>query len=199
MTTVPTGRHRRPATESRSDADLVRACLDGDEEAWAALIERYKRLLYSVLLRYGTSPEDAADLFQAVCVELYTELPRLRKVDSLRSWLITVATHQAFHWKKRHRRRLEREGTELDEQTAEAATPPAPDGLEELERAHLLQEGMARLTPRCRELVRLLFFRDPPLPYDALARELGLATGSIGFIRGRCLQKLGRELTALGF
>ena len=47
-----------------SDERLVRACLDGDDDAWAALIDKYKRLIYSVPIKYGASPEDAADIFQ---------------------------------------------------------------------------------------------------------------------------------------
>ena len=48
-------------------------------------------------------------------------------------------------------------------------------------------------------MVRLLFYEQPPLPYNEVARRLGLATGSIGFIRGRCLQKLRAQLKAAGF
>ena len=45
-----------------------------------------------------------------------------------------------------------------------------------------------------------LFFSEPPLPYAEVAkRRLGLATGSIGFIRGRCLKKLQRALQDSGF
>ena len=93
------------------DARLVQACRDGDEDAWAALIQRYRRLIYSIPVRYGAQPADAADIFQAVCLELYAELPKLRKVESLRSWLISVTTHQAFHWKQRVRGAARARGT----------------------------------------------------------------------------------------
>jgi hypothetical protein len=45
----------------------------------------------------------------------------------------------------------------------------------------------------------MLFYEDPPVAYRDLARGLGLATGSIGFIRGRCLVRLQRALERLGF
>jgi hypothetical protein len=44
-----------------------------------------------------------------------------------------------------------------------------------------------------------LFFEQPPLPYTEVARRLGLATGSIGFIRGRCLDRLRKLLVESGF
>ena len=42
-------------------------------------------------------------------------------------------------------------------------------------------------------------YEEPPVPYRDLARRLGLATGSIGFIRGRCLKNLQRALEKAGF
>jgi hypothetical protein len=48
-------------------------------------------------------------------------------------------------------------------------------------------------------MIRLLFYEDPPVPYRDLAQRLGLATGSIGFIRGRCLKSLERALEKAGF
>jgi hypothetical protein len=48
-------------------------------------------------------------------------------------------------------------------------------------------------------MIRLLFYHQPPIPYQDVARRLGLATGSIGFIRGRCLERLARSLEKAGF
>jgi DNA-directed RNA polymerase specialized sigma24 family protein len=45
----------------------------------------------------------------------------------------------------------------------------------------------------------MLFFEDPPRPYDEVAKELQLATGSIGFTRSRCLKKLKQLLQEKGF
>ena len=180
-----------------TDARLIRYCLNGDERAWSALIEKYKNLIYSIPIRYGASPEDAADIFQSVCVELLSELPRLRKRASFRSWLITVTAHQAFQWKRKTRRRAEDELTPADE--ARLETDPSPDLVEQLQREQVMREAIAELPPRCREMITLLFFREPQLPYRDVARQLGLAVGSIGFIRGRCLKRLQRMLEDRGF
>jgi len=68
-----------------------------------------------------------------------------------------------------------------------------------VEREQSVREAIAALPDRCRELVQLLFYQQPPMPYDEVARKLGLATGSIGFIRGRCLKKLRANLKESGF
>jgi RNA polymerase sigma factor (sigma-70 family) len=180
-----------------SDARLVRACLDGNEQAWAALIAKYKNLVYSIPLRYGAPPQDAADIFQAVCLELFSELPQLRRAEALRSWLIKVTAHQSYHWKRKQRQRAEDVISDTDEEELPAEMPP--DVIVEIERAQMLREAVAALPPRCQEIIRLLFYEAEPLSYRDLAARLGLATGSIGFIRGRCLQRLERALRDAGF
>jgi DNA-directed RNA polymerase specialized sigma24 family protein len=63
----------------------------------------------------------------------------------------------------------------------------------------LLREAVTAMPPRCRDVIQMLFFETPARPYREVAAALGLAGGSIGFIRGRCLTRLRRELLRLGF
>src|SRR5258708_38425842 len=56
-----------------TDARLVSQCLKGNEDAWSALLEKYKRLIYSIPIKYGLSVDQATDVFQEVCVELLSE------------------------------------------------------------------------------------------------------------------------------
>ncbi len=181
---------------SWTDEQLVQACLSGNETAWEALIHKYKRLIYAIPYRYGAKAEDAGDIFQLVCLELYSELPRLRKVESLKSWLITVCGRQSMKWR---RKQLRHEGEEVAiDREEDRNSLGGPEWLATVERAQQVSEAMDRLSEQCRTLVRRLFFEEPPLPYEALARELGLATGSIGFTRGRCLDHLRKRLQDLG-
>lgn len=179
------------------DDQLVQGCLAGDQAAWEALIRKYQRLIYSIPYRYGATPDHAADIFQAVCMELYAELPKLRKTGSLRSWLMTVTARQSLKWKRGQARF---DPGELD--LAAEADPLAlagPEWVKQTERAQLVSEAVARINDRCRTLIERLFFDDPPRPYEEVARELGLATGSMGFTRGRCLEKLRQALEELGY
>ena len=182
-----------------SDERLVRACLNGDDDAWAALIDKYRRLIYSIPVRYGASPEDAADIFQLVCLGLFAHLGELRKAGALPGWSATVTAHQSFHWKRRHRRRADREVTDVDVEGLDIQASPAVEVTDAAARELMLRDASVQLSPRCRELIRLLFYTDPPLPYKEVARQLGLAVGTIGFIRGRCLERLAKTLRKAGF
>jgi RNA polymerase sigma factor (sigma-70 family) len=176
------------------DAALVARCLEGDETAWAALIDKYKRLIYAIPFRYGATGDDADDIFQQVCIELYHELEKLRDAGALRPWLITVTARRSLRWKTR---RLNRGEVNLEE-APETSACESQVSLESLERGQMVIEALGRVPPRCRTMIERLFFEDPPRPYGELARELGLARGSIGFIRGRCLDKLRKVLEEMG-
>jgi RNA polymerase sigma factor (sigma-70 family) len=193
--TRPDRKFRGPDATWKDDR-LVRACLNGDDRAWSALIQKYKNLIFSIPLKYGAGQEDAADIFQSVCMEVFTELPRLRDPGAFRSWLITVTAHQAFRWKRKTLRRGE-EALSSEEDTL--ATNPSPDLVEQVEQEQVLREAVRGLSPRCQELIRLLFYVQPQMSYRDVAQTLGVATGSIGFIRGRCLTRLLKALQQAGF
>ena len=185
-------------TSEWTNTRLVAQCLAGDERAWSALLERYKNLIYSIPLRYGTPHQDAADIFQAVCLDLFNELPKLRDAEALQGWLIRVTTHKCYHWKMRQNSR--ENGLDEDEFNPIPSTDViAHDLLAGVEREQQVRDAINQLPPRCREMIELLFFEHPPLPYNEVAQRLKLATGSIGFIRGRCLKRMKKLLEQRGF
>jgi RNA polymerase sigma factor (sigma-70 family) len=175
----------------------VRGCLLGSEEAWAALVDKYKNLIFSIPIKYGFSADDAKDIFQAVCLELLSELPKLRKPKALPKWIIQITAHKCFHWKRQQRRV---EPSEPEHEQLEQSEPPRAEAiLREAEEEQGLRRVISELPPRCRELVRMLFFEEPPRPYQEVAATLRIAPGSIGFIRQRCLERLRKRLSDVGF
>jgi RNA polymerase sigma factor (sigma-70 family) len=187
----------RKASAGRDDTRLVKQCLAGSEEAWCLLIEKYKALIYSIPVKYGLPPHEAAEVFQATCVELLTRLPDLREPRALPKWLMQVAHHQCYRWKQQQHRMVSRDE---DSNLPEPATPAIAENIvQQTQEEQLLREAMASLTPQCRRLVELLFMETPPRPYVEVAAELGLALGSIGFTRQKCMERLRRNLDELGF
>lgn len=175
----------------------MKECLSGSEEAWTLLVEKYKALIYSVPVKFGLPQQEAAEVFQATCVELLQRLPELRKPQALPKWLTLVAHHQCYRWKLQQQRLVSRDA-EPDLPVPE--TPAIADTLlQQTQEEQMLREALAGLTPQCRRLMRMLFFEAPPRPYVEVAAALGLELGSIGFTRQKCLQRLRRWLADLGF
>jgi RNA polymerase sigma factor (sigma-70 family) len=205
MTGTATGRQKEQPTDSSpshsADERLIGRCLKGDQEAWSALIDKYKNLIYSIPIKLGMH-QDAGDIFQSVCVDLLSELPRLREHRALPKWLMQTCYHKCLHYQRAAARLVELapEGADSD------AAPPASNAddlpehmLVQLEQEQILRDAVSELPEKCERMVRLLFFEIPPRPYESVAEELGMATGSIGAIRGRCLAYLRKQLQKRGF
>jgi RNA polymerase sigma factor (sigma-70 family) len=181
------------------DARLVRQCLRGSEDAWAALLEKYKNLIFSIPIKQGMARDDAAEIFQRVCLLLLAELKHLRQPAALPMWLIRVTTHECLRWRRQERPYAGREPGDALLALAHDEAPVPDETLARLREEQMLREAVMALSPRCRQLVEMLFFESPARPYEEVARSLGLATGSIAFIRGRCLTRLRRQLEKMGF
>lgn len=181
-----------------SDERLVRECRKGSQAAWSALIEKYKNLIFSVPIKFGLPREDAADIFQAVCVDLLSSLPQLREPKAIAKWLMQTSFHKCLRWKK-DRLNLVDDLEDLDGAKVSGDEELPEAMLDQLQREQSVREALAALPPRCGRMVSMLFFDDPPRPYQEVAKELGIASGSIGFIRGRCLKKMRQLLEEKGF
>jgi RNA polymerase sigma factor (sigma-70 family) len=182
----------------KSDRELVDGCLKRREHDWNQLVDKYKNLIFSIPVRYGFSRDDAADIFQSVCLELIQELPKLRDPAALPKWLVQVTAHKCFHYKKQQGRMVSRDDEGVD--LPEACIPAEAElNIREIEEEQLLRNALAELPPRCRELIHMLFYEQPKRPYQEVAASLGLATGSIGLLRQKCLDHMKKRLDALGF
>ena len=169
-------------------AALVVRARDGDERAWAALVERYAPLIWSLCRRYQLDTTETADVGQNVWLLLVSHLGKIRDPAALPGWLATTT-----------RRECQRV---LNKAQAPHAAMQAPDAdnipddqasmLEHVlaaERHAALREASAHLPPCCQQLIALLI-KDPPVPYAQISARLGIPIGSIGPNRRRCLDKL---------
>jgi RNA polymerase sigma factor (sigma-70 family) len=142
-------------------------------------------------------PHDAADIFQSTCTELLVRLPGLREPRALPKWLMQVAHHECYRFKRLQQRVVSRDAEpDLPEPEIPAI---AESVVQQTQEEQMLREAMGALSPQCRRLVELLFFESPARAYTEVAKELGLAVGSIGFTRQKCMDRLRRQLDELGF
>lgn len=181
----------------RQDQALVKECLQGNEAAWSTLIDKYKNLIFSIPIKRGFSPDDAADIFQSVCLTLVSDLPRLREPRALAAWLMQTTSHRCFRWERLGRQYL---GTDLEDEKLAERLPKMPDEVvRELEREQMVREAVAELPSECKRVVELLFYQVPAATYEDTATALQIPKGSIGPTRMRCLAKLKKLLEKKGF
>jgi RNA polymerase sigma factor (sigma-70 family) len=187
------------------DVALIERCRQGDGSAWRVLVQRYQRLVYTIVRRAGLDDASAADVFQDVFSRLLSHLHRLREPDRLQAWIVTTAKREALHRLARARREPlwnPAPGQDGDDEGGEAEAPqavddaPLPDeALSELQQLDLLRRSFDRLDARCHALLAALYTQDPPPAYDAVAASLSMPLGSVGPTRARCLEKLRNLVT----
>lgn len=178
---------------------MVAACLDGDQEAWEALLARYQRLIYSIPLKSRLSLDDAADIFQSVCLKLYEKLDTLRDHERISSWLITTTTRASWRVSARQKRDQHSISADADDSSwalgeIAATAPLADEERELLERQQIIREAVEILPDRCRDLITMLFYQKDELSYAEIARRMNMPVPSVGPTRARCLDKLKKLL-----
>ena len=173
----------------QSITGLVTRARNGDQRAWDGLVERYAPLVWSICRRYQLSDADADDVHQTVWLQLVSQLDKIRDPAALPGWLATTTRRECVRLLRAAR------GPHAAEYVPDAETiPDQQTGLADrellvAERHAALREALSRLPPGCQRLIGKLI-EDPPLTYAQISAALNIPAGSIGPLRGRCLDRL---------
>jgi RNA polymerase sigma factor (sigma-70 family) len=168
-----------------TDAQLVVRCRDGDQQAWAALVERFSRYVHAIAVGAYRLPEaDAEDVFQDVFARTYEHLDRLRDDAAIRPWLGQLTRRLCID-----RLRASRPAAPLDEAGVDGVVDQR---LEQIEQALVVREALSRLSEDCQEILDRFFARDES--YRSIGESLSLPAGTIASRISRCLARMRSEL-----
>jgi RNA polymerase sigma factor (sigma-70 family) len=196
-----------------NDELLLERCRAGDAAAWDALVTRYRRLVWSVILEARLSPEAAEDAFQQVFAALVEHIDQIRDDEALPSWLITTTKRCTWRISAKTRRERDRgtaargEGGDVGHSDGGASRDIAsvpddrvdPTEIARHTERQLVRDSLERLGGKCRDLLEALFSAPGEPNYTLISARLGIRVGSIGPTRARCLEKLGALLGRFGF
>jgi RNA polymerase sigma factor (sigma-70 family) len=165
---------------------LLRAAADGDERAWAEIVERYRGLVCAVVHSYRLQDADAHDAEQRTWLRLVEHSDAVRDPQCLGGWLATTASRECLRMLRENRPVV----------TDELDAVPDPDrGVEErvvdADTVARLWRIVAALPPRGRTIMMELF-ADEPRPYAEVARATGIPVGSLGPSRARLIHRVRR-------
>ena len=170
-----------------TDEELVRACREGGEQAWAQLVERFSRYVYAIASQaYRLSEHDAEDVFQEVFARTVEHLDTLRSDEAIRPWIGQLTRRLAIDRIRASRREL------LGHQALEKIEDQAGLELERIELALGVHAALATLPEQCQEILDRFFARGES--YHQIAAALDLPMGTIASRISRCLAKLRVQL-----
>ena len=185
-----------------SDADLIEAFNNGDEEAFSRLINRYKGPLFAYLFRLSGDRNAADDIFQEVFIKVVRKLSSYREQERFSAWLFTVAHHAVMdHFRSVSRRREDSldaaaEGTLSPGERLPSPEPGPERVLEQMERAGAIQAAFNRLSPEQREVFVLRHYSG--LAFKEIAEIAGVPIGTVLARMSRALARMRRELEETG-
>lgn len=172
-------------------AALVARAAAGDQQAWDDLVERYKSLVLTICVRHRLDRQDSYDVSQTVWMLLVENLGCLRDPEALPGWLGTTTRHECLRVLRAGRRRV-LVGLPPEEHIPADETVDLGQEIMLAERDAALRAAFSELPRGCRDLLSMLI-SDPPSAYRDISKQLGMAVGSIGAQRARCLDRLRRS------
>lgn len=183
------------SADSVSDHQLIEATRNGDEAAFAEIVNRYRNPLTNYLFRMLNDYEEAVDLAQETFVRVYFALERYHTEFAFSTYLYRIATNLAItEIRKRRRRKLlsltgffgENETENEDFQPPDEKSLPDKNLLE-TERTRAIEKAIISLPEKYRAPIILREIQD--LSYEEIAQilELGLGTTKSRISRARAL------------
>lgn len=164
-----------------TDEALLARYRDGDTEAFAVLVGRYRRELLAYLGRYLGDRTDAEDAFQNTFLQLHRRAHLFDVRRRFRPWLYTVANHQAIDLIRKTQRLKgrsvnSRHSHESDETFASLLLAP-DDGENVAECREVIEKAIWGIGKARRTAIMMIYFRG--LKYRDAAQHLGIPDGTL--------------------
>jgi RNA polymerase sigma factor (sigma-70 family) len=158
--------------ESMSDAALVELVLNGDQDVFAVLVERYKDAVQNLAYRMLGNTTEAEDVTQETFVRAYTQLATYKSAHKFSTWLLSIASHLAIDQLRRRRfLALPLEDVPFLEWIVDAGVSPEQSALQG-ERQDEIQAYLQRLPAKYRAVIVLRYWHD--FSYEEIAGALNL-------------------------
>jgi RNA polymerase sigma-70 factor, ECF subfamily len=170
----------------RRDSELVTRCLDGDQDAWTQLVQRYSAYVFTILSNgFNLDTPTAQDVFQEVFTRAFRRLDTLKDPSALKPWIAQLTRRAAID-----RIRATRPEVDIDAVVERGESDPQ---LERIEQAMAIHRALDELPDLYREVVARFFIQDHS--YAAIAEDLGLPHGTIASRISRGLAMLRTALS----
>jgi len=172
--------------KARVDYRLVRAAIDnGDQKAYARLMERYRDSIYFLSLKMVNNRDDADDLTIEAFGKAFNKLHQYTPNYAFSTWLFKIASNNCIDFirkkKKKHLMSIDKplegqDGGEMKMDVPSNTLDPEETYIREQKKL-LIQGVVEKLKPRYRTLVELRYFKE--FSYEEIAKELDLPLGTV--------------------
>jgi len=186
-----------PSEAPREIEALIQRCLQGDQLAWDAIVQQYRRKVFNVAYKFVGRHEEAEDLTQDIFIKIFKSLGTFDRRANFQTWLISVSRNLCID----HYRSVRQERQAIDYQidpnelSAMANDPGPIAAIEQQDRVVLLREALAALPESLRKAVLMRDIQE--LTYQEIADRLHLPEGTVKSRINRGRTELARQIRKL--
>lgn len=179
--------------------ELIRQVLGGDQNAYGVLVDRYKNFVFTIVLRYIKSREDAEEVSQDIFVKAYRFLSDYKGTAKFSTWLYTITTTSCITFL----RKKKPENASLDDERVFAAADEVDGGLsanqvEQKSRIATVNAAINMLSPDDAQVITLFYKGEQTLEEIAqiMGKEPNTVKVQLHRARGRLKEKMEKHFAA---
>lgn len=174
----------RFSSKALEDFQLIDRAVGGDDNAYAKLLQRYKRPVYHMVLKMVRNIDDAEDLTIESFAKAFRSLHRFKKDYTFSTWLFRIATNNTIdHIRKKKLNTLSIENTYTDDDGQSVSIDVEDENNNPQEetirsqKAEILLVFVDKLPPKYQRLVRLRYYEE--LSYEEIAERIEAPLGTV--------------------
>ena len=173
------------SNKALEDFDLIdKAVQEKDQQAYAALMKRYKKAVYFMILKMIRDADDAEDLTMEAFAKAFKNLERFKKDYTFSTWLFRIATNNAIDFIRKKKLKTMSLNNTLSDDSGNAVTIDIEDDDNNpqdvyirTQRIEMVRIFVDKLPAKYRKLVQLRYFDE--LSYEEIAKELDKPLGTV--------------------
>jgi RNA polymerase sigma factor (sigma-70 family) len=184
---------------SPSDTDIIQQVLKGDQQAYAILVERYQSYVFTIVLRYVKSREDAEEVAQDIFIKAYRSLADFKGTAKFSTWLYTITTTTCITFLRKKKLEVH----SLDNEKVFAVADNLDGGLsanqiEQKSKVAMVNEAIKLLSPDDAQVITLFYKGEQTLEEiaQALGKEVNAVKVQLHRARTRLKDKMQKHFSA---
>jgi RNA polymerase sigma factor (sigma-70 family) len=171
------------SANAKNDFQLVERAKEGDQRAYAELMQRYKDSIYFMTLKMINNKDDAMDLTVETFGKAFENLDRYKPDFAFSTWLFRIATNNSIDFIRKKRlsvismdSMVDDDGDDRPLQIKSDTLNPEESSIKK-QQSKELKDIVDKLPSRYKTLIVLRYFDE--LSYEEIAQQLDLPLGTV--------------------
>jgi RNA polymerase sigma factor (sigma-70 family) len=176
-----------------SDIELIDQTLSGNQSAYADLVKRHQRFIFTLALRFAKNREDAEEITQDCFVKAYRSLTTFQRQSKFSTWLYSIVYTTAMS--SLRKKRVETSSIDDENNTIQIENQTASfdaDNVENKSRSYYLNQAIGQLLPDDTTIITLFYKGEQSL--EEIAQTLGIEANTVKVKLFRARQRLKEKL-----